>query len=84
MGDHIINLEDSKEDRLTYINHLLNDLKSLDYMLSNDLIDKGVTRLGAEQEFCLVGRNWRPASNARDILKAINDNHFQRSWLIQY
>ena len=54
MGEYKVNSKLKKENRLLYINHLLDDLKSLAYMLENNRIESDVIRLGAEQEFCLV------------------------------
>ncbi|WP_421871029.1 hypothetical protein [Marinoscillum sp.] len=33
MGDHLIDIEATDEARLSFISHLLDDLKSLQYML---------------------------------------------------
>lgn len=68
---------------MVYINHLLEDLRSLEYMLNNNMIETGVVRLGAEQEFCLVGDCWRPALNAKAVLENIDDSHFTTE-LAQY
>jgi len=32
--------------------------------------------IGAEQEFCLVNKNWEPSDQAVEILEAINEPHF--------
>jgi hypothetical protein len=48
MGEHKVNSKLKKENRLLYINHLLDDLKSLAYMLENNRIESDVIRLGAE------------------------------------
>ncbi len=76
MGTLNTNIQTNLNNRLIYINHLLDDLKSLEYLVDNNLLEKGVTRIGAEQEFCLVNKRWRPANNGPEILKSINDSHF--------
>ena len=76
MGEYKVNSKLKKENRLLYINHLLDDLKSLAYMLENNRIESDVIRLGAEQEFCLVDQSWRPAPKAAAILKSLKDKHF--------
>jgi len=76
MGEQAINIKTDKKSRIKYIKHLLDDLESLDYMLKNNLIEKDIVRIGAEQEFCLLNDQWRPAKNALEILEAINDDHF--------
>ncbi len=45
-------------------------------MLDNELFETGIHRIGAEQEFCLVSKNWRPEKNADEILRALKDPHF--------
>lgn len=76
MGELNIRSQSSREHRLTYINHLLDDIKSLEYMLKHNRIESGVIRLGAEQECCLVNNKWRPASNAKEIHEALDNHHF--------
>ena len=76
MGDHKVETFIDKELRGRFIRHLLDDIKALDMMLEEDLIENDIVRIGSEQEFCLVNENWRPAKNAEEILKKINDPHF--------
>ncbi len=47
---------------------ILRDLKALEVMLSQGMIESGVRRFGVEQEMFLVGRGWRPANVALDVL----------------
>ncbi len=76
MGEHKVNRSLTEERKALFIKHLLDDVKALEIMLDNDQIEKGITRIGAEQEFCLVTRDWRPASNNQEILAKIDDPHF--------
>jgi len=76
MGDHSVHTEAELSQRVTFIQHLLKDIQALEKLLDEDLIEKGVIRIGAEQEFCLVNPVWRPAQNSVKILEAINDPHF--------
>lgn len=66
----------NREARGEFIRHLLQDIRSLEYMLENNLIESGISRIGAEQEFCLVNENWRPSKKSQEILLALNDKHF--------
>ena len=45
-------------------------------MIERGMIENDVTRIGSEQEFCLVNENWRPSKNAEQLLEEINDPHF--------
>jgi hypothetical protein len=75
MGTHSVDKID-KDSRAKFVRHLLSDVQALEIMLERGMVENDVTRIGAEQEFCLVTKNWRPANNAPTILKAIDDIHF--------
>ncbi|MGB5818934.1 MAG: CBS domain-containing protein [Saonia sp.] len=76
MGVHQVRKVSSIESRAEFINHLLEDIKALELMLENGLIENDVVRIGAEQELCLVTDAWRPSKYGPEILEAINDPHF--------
>lgn len=76
MGNMDVKKLKKKKDRANYVHHLLNDIKALDIMLQKGMIETGPIRIGAEQEFCLVKPNFSPSSNALEILKDIDDDHF--------
>lgn len=76
MGHSSVTSATDRQIRAEYSKHLLTDLEALDLMLERDLFEKGVTRIGAEQEFCLVSKNWKPENNAEEILKSLDDPHF--------
>ena len=76
MGDHLVHSKFGRKERLDFASHLLSDIAALDRMLEEGLIEKDIVRIGAEQEFCLVGNDWRPSKNAEAILNNIDDPHF--------
>lgn len=76
MGEQKVNRSFSEEKKALFIKNLLDDVQALEQMLENGLIEKGITRIGAEQEFCLVTKDWRPATNNEEILAKIDDPHF--------
>jgi len=76
MGDHSIKTTDDRHVHEEFIKHLLLDIKALEMMLKKGMIESGITRMGAEQEFCLINYNWRPAKTSEEILKGLNDPHF--------
>lgn len=76
MGDLNIRKLSNKNDKAHYIHHLMNDIAALEMMISKGMIEEAPIRIGAEQEFCLVDKNFLPTNNALDVLKAINDDHF--------
>ena len=76
MGDHSVNPNSNKSEHNNFIKHLLDDIEALQYLLDNNMIEDDVRRIGSEQEFCLMNKNWRPSDKAELILKNINDPHF--------
>lgn len=83
MGEFNVNSITTRESRAEFITHLLNDIEALELMLERGLIEDDIMRIGAEQEFCLVDENWRPAKAAQEVLENINDPHFTTE-LAQY
>lgn len=76
MGEQSIKPIKTQEQRKEFLYHLLNDVKALDQMVKDDLFEKDMQRVGAEQEFCIVTKDFRPSTNSLKILKKINDPHF--------
>lgn len=76
MGDHQVSLEANAQARNLFINHLLEDLQALDQLVKKGLLEKGITRIGAEQEFCLIDKHFRPSVQASTVLKHLEDPHF--------
>lgn len=76
MGLHSVKAIESLRERKDFLYHLLNDLKALELMLERDIFEKGIQRVGAEQELCLVDKNYLPSVNALKVLEKIDDHHF--------
>lgn len=75
MGDQQISSL-SSQTKTEFLRHLIDDIEALEHMIENGLIESGITRIGAEQEFCLVNDNLRPAMTGPRILAEIDDPHF--------
>ena len=75
MGDQQISplTSQAKKD---FLRHLLDDLQALEAMICEGMIETGKTRIGAEQEYCLVGQDLRPAMTGPDILANMDEPHF--------
>ena len=71
----VTKLTDPK-DKAQYIHQLVKDIKALEIMIDDGLIEKSPIRIGAEQEFCLINEHFLPKGNSLEILKKINDEHF--------
>ena len=60
-----------------FTRHLLADLRALELMLRNGLLESGVRRIGAEQEMFLLDRHFRPAPLAVPMMEKLRaDGHF--------
>ncbi|MCM3904920.1 MAG: CBS domain-containing protein [Pyrinomonadaceae bacterium] len=73
MGEHKVEEELDEQKLQVFMKALLDDLRALDYMLDNDLIESGVRRIGAEQEMFLIDERLRPAPVAIEVLKRAKD-----------
>lgn len=72
MGEQRVNKLSSSKDLQKFTKALLSDIKSFEYMLQNDWFEKGIHRIGAEQELVLVDlQNYRPAPINTQILESM-------------
>ena len=55
---------------------LLNDLRALELMVERGMFERGVSRIGAEQEIFIVDGAYHPAPGALRILEKIDDPHY--------
>lgn len=76
MGLHSVSIISTSKEKERFVKYLLNDIKALEYMIEKDMIEKGIQRIGAEQELCLVDATWRPTPIILDILPKIDDEQF--------
>ena len=76
MGEQRIQPVSSGSEIREFMEAVLRDLQALDLMIDEGLIESGVSRIGAEQEFFLVDKSWRPAPVAMELLEALDDPRF--------
>ena len=76
MGEQHIKYELEGERRRHFTKRLLTDLRALEEMIQQGRFERDLLRIGAEQEMFLIGRDWRPASAALEMLAALNDPHY--------
>ena len=76
MGNQDVKTFTDAQARKAFTKYLLSDIRALEVMLKEGLIEAGITRIGAEQELCLVNHQYEPMRNNLEILEAINDEHF--------
>lgn len=59
---------------LNFVRHLLDDVQAFEYMLDNDWFESDITRIGAEQELCLVhNKTYKPACINLEVLAKLKD-----------
>ena len=59
-----------------FMRAVLLDLQALERMLEEERFEKGVRRIGAEQEMFLIDPTWAPARGALKMLDKLADPHF--------
>ncbi len=70
MGEQRVSLVTDQAQMQRFVQQLLNDVQALEHMLDNDWFESGITRIGAEQEMCLVDNNtFKPAPIAMEALE---------------
>ncbi len=74
MGEQRVSKLTDKKQMDKFVASLLKDVQALEYMLENDMFDKGITRIGAEQEMVLVdSKDYRAAPKAMEALDLLKD-----------
>lgn len=65
--------------------NLIQDLQSLEYMIEHDWFEKGITRIGAEQEMCIVdNKTYKPAKINMKVIEAMKDCAWLDTELAQF
>ncbi len=77
MGEIDFKNETQPEQLRMFMKALLNDLRALEHLVANDMIEKGVRRIGAEQELFLVDQAWRPAAASPRVLERLDPERFK-------
>ena len=66
----------SGDERRKFMRALLVELRALERMLAEGMFEKGVARIGSEQEMFLVDRQYHAAPAALQVLKKLDDPHY--------
>ena len=56
-----------------FTHRLIDDVRALEYLLSENLFESGIRRIGAEQEMFLVDDRWQPAPIVERVLERVTD-----------
>lgn len=76
MGDFNVKSVTTQQEMQQFMRHLLREIQALDRMLKEEWFETDTIRIGAEQEMCLVDKNWKPKHLNMEALEAINDPAF--------
>jgi len=75
MGFQKVSTVDSKQQMENFVQNLLGDVRAFEYMLQNDWFESDITRIGAEQEMCLVdNKTFKPACINMEVLERMGDD----------
>jgi len=76
MGEQNVKQNTDEATHQAFMKSLLTEVRALEKMLDDGLIESGVSRIGAEQEMFLIDRAHRPALKALEMLEIIDDDRF--------
>jgi len=76
MGEHLTPEQYDEQRHHAFLRALLDDVKALEVMLDNGLIESDQRRIGAEQEVFLVDQASNPAPVAMEVLERLDDPEF--------
>jgi len=76
MGEHDVKGMVGGDQLRHFMRRLLGDVRALEKMLDEGMIESGVRRIGAEQELFLLDSSYRPAPLAMSALERLNDKRF--------
>ena len=77
MGIETVRLAETREQVQETLKHLLKDIRALERMLSEDLFETDIVRIGAEQELCLVDKYAKPLPIAMELLGKMDREKMQ-------
>jgi len=74
MGEQNVTIVKDSAQMQDFVAHLLKDVQALEYMLENNWFESDITRIGAEQEMCLVyDKSFKPAPINMEVLEKMKD-----------
>jgi CBS domain-containing protein/gamma-glutamylcysteine synthetase len=76
MGEINVKSVVKQKDLNEFTKLLLQDVKALDRMLKEGYIEDSKSKIGAEQEICLIDKHFKPAPLVMDILDKLDKDFF--------
>ena len=85
MGEQRVSLFTDEFQMQRFVRSLLDDVQALSYMLDNGWFEDDITRIGAEQEMCIVDNDhFKPASLAMEALDLMKDHPWVETELAKF
>lgn len=85
MGELDVTLIQDQQNKQAFVRALLRDVKALEKMLEEGVFETGITRIGAEQEMCIIDRsNYKPAPIAIEILERLKEYPWAETELAKF
>ncbi len=73
MGEHNVNREADPAVLRAFTHHLMQDVRALEQMIQEDLFERDVRRVGAEQELFMVDERGEPSPIIEEVLERNTD-----------
>jgi CBS domain-containing protein len=76
MGEHRVHDTSDEQRTRAFVRAMLNDIRALEVMIEQDLIERDMHRVGVEQEMYIVDAEGYPAPISDQLLKRLADDRF--------
>ncbi len=76
MGSLNVKVVKTRSELNQFTSNLLRDVHLLERMIEENWFDTDQMHIGAEQEFCLIDKHFKPATRAMDVLKKLDKSFF--------
>ncbi len=76
MGDLNVKVIKTQKQLNDFTRSLLSDFHLLEQMIEKDWFETGQMHIGAEQEFCLIDKHYKPAIKANEVLQHLDHPSF--------
>lgn len=76
MGSLNVKVVKTRSELNQFTSNLLRDVHLLERMIEEDWFDSEQLHIGAEQEFCLIDKHYKPATGALEVLERLNNDSF--------
>ena len=84
MGEQRVSMVKDQKMMQHFVKNLLQDVQAFEYMLENDWFENDVTRIGAEQEMCLIDKAFKPALKAMEVLDRMKEHKWVETELAKF